>query len=112
VMLSIVKWCKSNLPWGMPAALEFGVRVRGEHKKQNAIPSTVRFCWHNSGPITIRNHHSTFDYAIPFSYLPEEDTINYSTIMSAIAPIIIFNSFTPIRVRAGKKNSRPVGFLR
>ena len=71
VMLSMVKWCKSNLPWGMPAALEFGVRVMGEHKKQNAIPSTVRFCRHNSGPITIRNHHSTFDYAIPFSYLPE-----------------------------------------
>ena len=37
----------------------------GEHKKQNAIPSTVRFCRHNSGPITIRNHHSTFDYVIP-----------------------------------------------
>jgi hypothetical protein len=55
------------------------------------IPSAVRFCQHDSGPI--RNHHSTFDYDHSiFSYLPEEETIKYSTIMSVIAPKIIINA--------------------
>ncbi len=59
--------------------------------QQKVIPSAVRFRQHNSRPI--RYHHSTFNYDQSiFSYLPEEDTIKYSTIMSAIALKIIINA--------------------
>ncbi len=83
VMSSMVNDKRAILPLGMLAA--------GSGMQQKVIPSAVRFCQHDSGPI--RNYHSTFDYDHSiFSYSPEEDSIKYSTIMSAIAPKIIINA--------------------
>jgi hypothetical protein len=78
----------------MPA-LDFGMQIVGEHKKQNMISSAVRFCQHDFGPSdaitqlllircqilstqlwTFRCHHSTFTHSIIFLLTRRQSTTN------------------------------------